>query len=50
MTHEPSPFGGKHYNPNGARILITSCVTDAEVHRESKLLEYIENYPYKKGG
>lgn len=21
---------GKHYNPNGARILITSCVTDAE--------------------
>ena len=22
---------GKHYNPNGARILITSCITDAEV-------------------
>jgi len=21
---------GKHYNPNGARILITSCITDAE--------------------
>ena len=31
-TWEVAAFcaAGKHYNPNGARILITSCITDAE--------------------
>ena len=43
MNHQ-FPFGGKHYNPNGARILITSCVTDAEVHRAIYLSIYRSFY------
>ena len=35
LPRNPLDHSGKDYNPNGARILITSCVTDAEAENAS---------------